>query len=174
MAEPAAFSVQVKLETMDMYRFSLTTVFRRFRWFMVLMLVVAMGLIVSLTSQYSHWEWNWQNILGPLFVFVFMPYAFFVAPYFSSRKYLRKNPNLSGPFTYTFSEGGIDVSGPNSQGHLNWQGVMEVRETSAQFLLYPQTAMAHVIPKRFLAAPDQQSALRALVRSHVRKCKLRS
>lgn len=166
-------SVEVKLETMDMYRFSLTTLFRRFRWFMVLMLAVALGLIVSFVSQEWHWEWGWQNILGPLFVFVFMPYAFFVAPYFSSRKYLRRNPNLSGPLTYTFSDAGIEVSGPNSQGRLNWQGVMEVRETPAQFLFYPQTAMAHVIPKRFLSNHDVQAALRALVRTHVKKAKLR-
>ena len=174
MTEPAAFSVEVKLETMDMYRLSLTTVLRRFRWFIVLMMLVAVGLIVSFASQDLRWEWSWQNIFGPLFVFVFMPYVFFVAPYFSSRKYLRKNPSLSGPFSYTFSESGIDVSRPNSQGHLNWQGIIEARETSAQFLLYPQTAIAHVIPKRFLSSAEQQAALRDLVRAHVKKARLRT
>jgi len=172
MADQTTLTFEVRLETRDMYRFSLTTMFRRFRWFMLLMVFVALGLIVSLVSQDWHWEWGWQSIFGPLFVFVFVPYAFFVAPYFSSRKYLRKNPSLAGPVMYTILEKGIDVSGPHSQAHLSWDAITEALETSQQFLLYPQTAVAHVIPKHLLAA-DQQATLRALIRSHVKKTKLR-
>ena len=154
-----------------MYRFSLMTLFRRFRWF-VGIAVLGVSLVVFANVRAGQWDWSWQNLLGPVFL-IFIPYAFLISPYFAARKYLRRNPNIAGPFTYTFSEGGIDVSGPNSQGHLNWQGVMEVRETSLQFLFYPQTAIAHIIPKRFLSNTDLQAALRALVRTHVKNVKLR-
>lgn len=171
MAEPAALSVEVKLETMDMYRFFLSTLFRRFRWF-VMIALLGVSLVVFLNVRTGQWDWSWQNLLGPI-ILIFMAYAFLISPYFAARKYLRKNPSVAGPFMYTFSEGGIDVSGPNSQGHLNWQGIMEVRETSALFLLYPQTILAHVIPKRLLPSPDQQASMRELIRTHVKKAKLR-
>jgi len=172
MAEPGAFSVEVKLETMDMYRFSLMTLFRRFRWFLPIA-VGALIIVVSLNVIAGQWDWSWQNLLGPAFL-VLIPYAFLVCPYFSSRKYVLKNPNLADPFTYIFSEQGIEVSGPHSQGRLTWEAIIEVRETPAQFLLYPQTAIANIIPKRFLANVDQQATLRALFRAHVKKVKLRA
>jgi hypothetical protein len=170
MAEPGTFSVEINLETMDMYRFSLTTLFRRFRWFLIA--VVALLIVVSLNIIAGQWDWSWQNLLGPAFL-VLIPYAFLVSPYFASRKYLRKNPNLTGPFTYIFSDQGIEISGPHSQGRLTWEAIIEVRETPTQFLLYPQTAIADIIPKRFLPNVDQQATLRALLRAHVKKVKLR-
>jgi YcxB-like protein len=141
------------------------------------MLVFAF-LAVYLASEVArgnfHWSWNWENLFGPLFFFIIFPYAFFVAPYFSSKKYLERNPNLVGPNTYTFSPDGIDVSGLQSKGHLDWGAVLEARETSTQFLIYPQTSIAHVIPKRFLANAEQQICLRALIRDHAKKSTLQS
>src|SRR5712692_2572218 len=171
MADQTALSVEVQLIPTDIYRFSLMTLFRRFRWFLAIA-VLAILPVIFLNVKAGQWDLDWQNLLGLFFLFVFMPYAFFVAPYFAARKYLRKNANVAGPLSYIFSDRGIDVSGPHSQGHLNWGAILRAQETRSQFLLYPQTAIAHVIPKRFLANADQQSSLRALVRAHVKNAKL--
>jgi len=172
MSNQTAISVQVELTPADIYRFSRMALFRRFRWFLMIV-VPAVILVICLNVLAGQWDWSWQNLLGPVFLFVFVPYGFLVSPYFAARKYLRKNPNVVGPMSYVFSESGIDVSGPHAQGHVNWEGIVQVQETAAQFLFYPQTAIAHVIPKRFLSDPEQQAGLRVLARTHVKKATLR-
>jgi len=161
-----------QLTARDIYNFSLDTIFRRFRWFLIVIGLVALFLIANIAENARNLEWTLPNVLTPLFILVFIPYAFFVAPYFSARKRIQTSPNLSGVITYEFSSGGVEISAPNSQAHLNWAALIEARETSDQFFLYPQTAMAHVIPKRFLNA-DDVPMLRALLRTHVAKTKLK-
>jgi len=172
MTDQTNLSVEVQLNAGDMYRYSMTTMFRRFRWIMVLFTVLTMYLAFQFSREGFHWSWGWGNVFAPLFFFIFFPYAFFIAPYFSSKKYLQRNPSLVGPNKYTFSSDGIDVSSPQSNGHLNWGAILEARETSSQFLLYPQTAAAHVIPKRALSVPGQLSTLRDLLRTHVKNVRL--
>jgi hypothetical protein len=173
MTAQVGVSASGQLTAGDIYCFSLTTLFRRFWWFLLIMVVVAVFFVTSLSSGTAHWEWTWGNVWGPLFPFVFVPYAFFLAPYLAARKQVKINPNLSGPITYVFSDEGIQIKGPNSVARLDWRAIVEVRETSEQFLLYPQQAIAQVIPKRFLPTPQYQSALRSLFRAHVAKLKLR-
>jgi hypothetical protein len=171
MADQATVSVEVQLTPTDIYRLSLITLFQRFRWFLAIA-VLGILLVIFANVKAGQWDWNWQNLLGPFFLLVFIPYGFFIAPYFAARKYLRKNPNVAGPLSYTFSDRGIEVLGPHSQGRLDWEAILRAQETRSLFLLYPQTAIAHVIPKRFLANTDQQTSLRALVRAHVKNAKL--
>jgi YcxB-like protein len=173
MTDQSNVSVEVQLNAGDMYRYSMTTLFRRFRFFLVLFTGLTVYLVFQFSREDFHWSWNWGNVFAPLFFFIFFPYAFFIAPYFSSKKYLQRNPSLVGPNKYTFSSDGIDVSGPQSSGHLSWGAILEARETSSQFLLYSQTAAAHVIPKRALTVPGQLSALRELVRSQVKNARLK-
>jgi len=172
MATPATICASGQLQAADLYRFSLTTLYRRFWWFLGIMAVVAVFFISSLFRGNIKWEWTWGNVWGPLFPFVLVPYAFFLAPYLAARKQVRTNPNLNGPMKYVFSDEGIEFTGPNVQAHFDWNAIVEVRETSAQFLFYPQQSVAYVIPKRFLAGPADRAALRALVRSHTTKSKL--
>lgn len=172
MSEPTNLSVKVQLGTSDMYRYSMTTIFRRFRWFMLLFAVLTVYLAFQFSRVDFHWSLSFGNVFAPVFFFLIFPYAFFIAPYFSSKKYLQRNPSIVGPNTYAFSSEGIDVSAAQSNGHLNWAAILEARETSAQFLLYPQTAIAHVIPKRFMSN-EEQGALRTLLKQNVRKTKIR-
>jgi|GEM_PF-6509206 len=173
MPDQTKLSVEIQLNANDMYRYSMTTLFRRYRWITLFFTGLAVYLAFGFSREDFHWSWSVGNVFAPLFFFVFFPYAFFVAPYFSSKKYLQRNPNVAGPKKYTFSSDGIDFSGRQSNGHLDWGGIVEVRETPAQFLLYSQTTAAHVIPKRFLANGDQDTTLRSLIRTNVKKAKLR-
>jgi hypothetical protein len=173
MTDQANLSVKVELNAGDMYRYSLTTILRRFRFFLLLFAFLTVYLVFQFSRQDFHWSFSFGNVFAPLFFFVVFPYAFFVAPYFSSKKYLENNPSLAGPNSYVFSSDGIDISGVQSNSHLNWAAIQEARETSAQFLLYPQTAVAHVIPKRFLNGSAGEAAMRTLIRANVTKFKLR-
>ncbi len=173
MIDQTNLSVEIQLNADDMYRYAMTTLFRRFRWFMLLFAVLTVYLAFQFSGEDFHWSWTFGNVFAPLFFFIFCPYAFFIAPYFSSKKYLQRNPSLVGPNKYTFSSDGIDISGAQSQSHLNWRAILEARETSSQFLLYPQTAIAHVIPKRALSVPGQLSAFRDLVRGQVKNARLK-
>lgn len=162
-----------QLTAHDLYRYSLTVLFRRFWWFAGIMIFVGAWLIVSFFTGSFRWQWSFPEMIGPLFPLVIFPYAFFIAPYFAARKRVETDPNLRGPVGYNFANDGIEFTGPNVQAHLKWTAIIEARETSAQFLLYPQASIAHVIPRRFLATNGDELALRALIRAHVAKAKLR-
>ncbi len=170
--QQSAIKASGQLTVGDLYRFSLHTLFRRFRWFLGIVAAGALFFVTSLLGRTFHWEWTWSNIVGPLILFVLVPYAFLIAPYFAARKQLA-NPNVGGPKTYVFSEAGIELSGPTVQAHLEWSSVVEVRETSRQMLLYPQQSMAFVLPKRFFESEADMAALRALISAKVKHAKLR-
>jgi hypothetical protein len=119
------------------------------------------------------WVWSPSLLLGLAFPFALTPYAFFISPYFGSKKLLRTNRNLQGTLRYVFSDQGIEVSGPHSHADLEWTALSEVRESSSQFVLYPHQSIAHVIPKSFLASPHDVSVLRNLLKQHVTKTRLK-
>jgi energy-coupling factor transporter transmembrane protein EcfT len=172
MPELPSVTATGQLTTQDLYRFSLMTLFSRLWWFFGIMIFVGAWFIVSLVTGSIRWQWSVPNVIGPLFPFVIFPYAFFIAPYFAARKLVETSPNLKGSVHYTFADDGIEFSGPNVQAHLDWKAIVKARETSAQFLFYPQASTAHVIPKRFLPTPADALALRALIRAHVAESKL--
>jgi len=169
---PTSITASGQLTVGDLYRYSLSALWRRFWFFLVIMALCAAYVPYSVFVAQQSWEWAPNSLLALAFPFVLTPYAFFISPYRGAKKLLRTNPNLQGPLRYVFSDAGIDMTGPHSQGHLDWPGISEVRETSGQFLLYPHRAIAHVIPKRFIPSVDEQLALRALLKQHVRKTKL--
>ena len=157
----------------DIYRFSLYTLWKRFWFFLAVMVICAVYVPYSIFLAQEHWEWTFSSSLGLAFPFVLTPYAFFISPYRGAKKFIKTNPNVQGILSYVFSDAGIEITGPHSRSHLDWPAIASARETSVQFLLYPQQAIAHVIPKRFIGSPDGQQALRGLLKQNVAKTNLR-
>jgi len=157
----------------DIYRFSLYALWKRFWFFLAVMALCATYVPYSIFLAQQRWEWTFSSVLGLAFPFVLTPYAFFISPYRGAKKFMKTNPNAHGVQSYVFSDSGVEVTGPHSRGHLDWAAIASATETSAQFLLYPQQAIAHVIPKRFFTSPDGQQALRNLLITHVTKVRLR-
>lgn len=91
MAEHTTLCLEVQLNAADMYRFSITTMFRRFRWVVLLFSAITVYLVFQIARGSFQWGWSFGSLFAPLFFFIFFPYAFFIAPYFSSKKYLQKN-----------------------------------------------------------------------------------
>ena len=162
-----------QLSVGDIYRFSLYALWKRFWLFLVIMVICAVYVPYSIFLAQQHWEWTISSSLGLAFPFVLTPYAFFISPYRGAKKLIKANPNVQGVLTYVFSDAGIEITGPHSRSHLDWAAIASAAETSAQFLLYPQQAIAHVIPKRFVASTDGQQALRNLLKAYVAKARLR-
>jgi YcxB-like protein len=174
MSSTSQITASGQLGVGDLYRYSLATLWRRFWFFLIIMVLCAAYVPYSLFVAGQTWEWAPNVILGVAFPFVLTPYAFFISPYLGAKKLLKTNPNLQGTLQYIFSDQGIEASGPHSHGHLDWSAISEARESATQFLLHPHRAVAHVIPKRFLASVEDQLVLRELLKKHVPKARLKA
>lgn len=159
-----------QLSSADIYRCSVRAIARRFWWFLLLMGVAALSFVITFWT--THPPWTIQATLASLFLFVFLPYAFLLSPYLAARKLVRKNPELQGPSQYRFSDAGVEIHSPSTDGRMKWSGFVEIRETRQQFLFYPQKAVVHVLPKRSFASDSDIAAFRQLVRTCVPKAKL--
>lgn len=173
MTENSTITASGQLSVGDLYRYSLATLWRRFWFFLIIMAVCGAYVPYSMIVARHDWSWSPNLLLGLAFPFVVTPYAFFLSPYLGVKKLLKSNPNLQGTLQYVFSDEGIEASGPHSHGHLDWSAITEARESSSQFLLYPNRSIAHVVPKRFFASADEASVLRGVLKKHVPKVRLR-
>lgn len=173
MSECGTVEVNVRLAVGDLYRFGVVEILRKFWWFLAIMLFAMAGVSATVVSQ--PFVFDVPNVVRILFFFIFIPYAFFVAPYLSARKRLRTTPCRQGPSTYLISPAGIDARSATGQAHIEWNAFVEARETSKDFLVYPQKLFAHLLPKRFFAGEADMATLRVLLREHVKgKVKLRT
>jgi hypothetical protein len=91
-----------------------------------------------------------------------------------AKSLLEGTPSLKGPAHWLFSDGAIRVDAPTGTSHIEWQMYIRARETAAHFLLYSQTRIAHVIPKRCLATNEEVTRLREMVRHQVPSATLQS
>jgi hypothetical protein len=173
MTDTKTITASGQLSVGDIYRFSLYALWKRFWFFLVIMAVCAAYVPYSIFVAQQHWEWTVSSLLGLAFPFVLTPYAFFISPYRGAKKLIKTNPNVQGVLSYVFSDAGIEITGPHSHSHLDWAAIASATETSGQFLLYPQQAIAHVIPKRFVTSQDGQQALRNLLKTYIAKAHLR-
>jgi len=84
-----------------------------------------------------------------------------------AKSLLRNTPSLQGPTRWLFSDGAIRIDSPTGSSNLDWSTYVRVQETAVQFLLYPQTQVAHVIPKRCFESKEQVTRFRQVVRRQV-------
>jgi YcxB-like protein len=82
----------------------------------------------------------------------------------AAKSLLQGTPSLQGPTHWLFSDSAIRVDSPTGSSQIEWKTYMRVRETTVQFLLYPQTQIAHVIPKRCFSTNEQVSRFREMIR----------
>ena len=177
MDAQTTISARFQLSLADVYWVSWRGRFRRYRWYFVFFLLAILATVCAIFNLtlplFVRMTWSWQMLVAPIAIFILGPYVFFVAPYFSARELFKAQPELSLPTTYTFSDHGFDSVDQRSQTHTDWAQVLEARETVYHFLLYGTTGV-HILAKSFLNGRGEQAALRILIRTHVRKAKLRN
>lgn len=72
------------------------------------------------------------------------------------------NPAINQPMTYTFTEEGIETSGPNIASKLHWEQLDTVAEIRQAIFIYYTNTIANPIPKHNFTE-EQLEQLRALV-----------
>ncbi len=102
------------------------------------------------------WEYIWLPILVAavllLFYYVFLPR--------SAHNLFERQKELSAPFEYEITPGGLVASDRFGQGTRPWDTFRKWKENKDLFLLYALDAEFIIIPKR-LCTPEQVDALRS-------------
>lgn len=163
-AHPTAIEVDVLLELRDYLRANYWFLFRRFRFFILMLSVVGIAYpILYLTgslgqpAESSH-QSNW-GFLIPVGVLVIV----IASVYFGSKKSLASNRSLQENIHYTFSESGINANAESSSGRQGWENFREAIETKNNFMLFLADRLIYVIPKRCFRNADQTKEFRALL-----------
>ncbi len=114
-----------------------------------------------------------HTILPVLLLLFLFPFVVIVGSCLHMLSGFKTNRSLNSGLHYAFSQDGIQTTGPTSQGLLRWDGLHRIEETRHAFLLFHDKKNAQVVPKRFFGESDLV-ALRALMKDHVAKVRLRS
>jgi hypothetical protein len=75
-------------------------------------------------------------------------------PSIIARAFVRKNSHTLGPTDCTFSIEGFSYAGLNGHGDFRWSAYRQARETRTNFLIYPQSNFATILPKHCMSDED--------------------
>jgi hypothetical protein len=177
MPDQSSIEVLVQLEQNDLTRASMDIALGRFTPYKWVTLGISAALLSAMFAvvffpQIMRSPVGWLEILlVGLVGLISWPAVLVVAIRLNSKKaaksLLQSTPSLQGPTHWLFSDDGIRVDSPTASSHIEWRTYVRVRETETQFLLYPQTQFAHVIPKRFFSTKEHVNSFRQMIRRSV-------
>jgi hypothetical protein len=171
MIEQTTINVRVHLTMKDLVPAVMVLSLRRYRWgIAALAVLVAVGIVQFWMNGHTVAE----NLDLLATMILFPPVFAIVASYVTARSYLKNTPIAQGEHRYSFSEGGIDFTGPHSQGTIRWTGLTRGWETRSAFLLYTDKSRALAIPKRFFATEYNIQAFRSLLRKQLPNSQLKN
>jgi hypothetical protein len=166
MTPNSRVEVEVRITPEDMYRGTITVLFRKSPWHLaqVLFPIVLVLMLNPLAGPIS------LVVVGFVLI-LFMA----VLIYFSASSGVRTNKAYQQGVRYSFADSGMDVSGATFFFHHDWCNFHAALENSHAILLCPSSSQMNVLPKRCFTSPSQLDSLRALIRSRVtNKVHLRS
>ena len=105
-------------------------------------------------------------LLGMAGIALFVWYLRFGAPLLAARNFVQENPGALGPVTQTIGPAGVFTEDTRGQARLAWNAFQRVRETHAVFLLYAQSNLATIVPKRCFNGPGDIQTYREIIRRH--------
>lgn len=111
-------------------------------------------MVVTLNVLAGQWEWL-ADLARALLIHTQRLRCFCCSVLFS-KEVLGEKCVSGKKIIYVLSDDGIDVSPAHSHTRMTWDAILEARETPIHFLLYSQTALANIIPKRCLSGADQE------------------
>ncbi len=152
---------QTDLRISDVYWLYFAGAIRRMlygRWILAIVLVVAVALGVDRLGFL-------RPLLEPPLAYLLLGLLLYVT---LVRPYVRSF-SLVGTASYPLSATGIDIRLSQSQSHHDWSAVRLPKQTSGLIFLYFERDSALVFPKRCFATPQQLSAARAIIATHVKR-----
>jgi len=81
-----------------------------------------------------------------------------------SRMRFRQNPNANKKIVWRFDEQKIEDSTDGASSVRVWKNLIEIKEVSDGFLIFPQERIAHWVPKKAFSSETDISSLRDLIR----------
>ena len=163
-----AIEIDVLLELQDYLRANCWFLFRKFKFFLVILLMVGVvypilyftGSIGEPTKNPGESNWVFLIPWGILLLVL-------VSVYFNSKKALASHKALQETIHYTFSEEGIQSDAPSSSGYNKWETLREAFETKHNFLLFLADRLMYVIPKRCFQNDGQVREFKNLLSNHL-------
>jgi len=98
-------------------------------------------------------------LLGPAFVFLFLPLCHALNVW----EVRRRNASVRGVLTFIVSGEGFESHGGSFDVRLRWDAFHRVVETRRFFLFYVSSALAHFIPKAYIASPEELQTIRNII-----------
>ena len=102
-------------------------------------------------------------LLGPAFVFLFLPLCHALNVW----QMRWRNASVRGVLTFTVTSEGFESHGGSFDVRLRWDAIHRIVETRHFSLFYIASAMAHFIPKAYVASSEQMQILRNIIREAV-------
>jgi len=157
--------LDVLLEFRDFLRATYWFFFRRFKFVLILFVIVLVVYPLLLFSGQisTSANDNYWGLLIPAGILFFL----LINPYFSARRQMTSNKCLNQRLHYVFDETGIDATAPLSSGHTSWANIHKAYETSSNFLLFISKNMMYTIPKRCFVDGSQIDGFRQLLKSQL-------
>ena len=82
-----------------------------------------------------------------------------------SRKRFKQNPNANKKVVWRFDEQEVEDSTDGASSVRVWKNLIEVKEVTDGFLLFPQAGIAHWVPKKAFSSEADVVRLRGLIRN---------
>jgi YcxB-like protein len=79
----------------------------------------------------------------------------------------KTTPPLKGIIQYQFDDSGIRIETEMSKSEAKWSALTKWKESKRSFVLYAQSSIGHVIPKRFFSSNGDIDGVRELLRANV-------
>jgi hypothetical protein len=175
MTREKAVEIDVLLELPDYLRANYWFLFRKIRFFLVILFAAGIlypilyfsGIMGEPSKNSSESNWGFLIPWGILLVLI-------ASVYFSSKRSLASHKALHETIHYTFSENGIQSDAPSSSGHHKWETLQEAFETRHNFLLFLADRLMYVIPKRCFGDQEQMNVFKELLLERLKsKAKLK-
>ncbi len=175
-------TVTVTLTFADYLRLNFWASFGRLRLALLLLTVLALlALVVYIANPWLPHEGKSEpanlylhslSVLilpGIIFVLIFVLPA---SAYFQARLRWRRACELRDPHTYSFSESGIQIKGPRSEGTMAWSLIASARRRGSLIWLATAQPLYYMIPVRAFADESQLQRFCHLVERKVSKSRL--
>jgi hypothetical protein len=172
MTDQSTIEVVVQLEHQDVTRANRDIALARFTSYKWVVFGISSAILSAMFAFLIFRQITGLEILLVGFIgLVGWPSILFATIQLNSRKaaksLLEGTPSLQGPTHWLFSDSGIRVDSPTGSSHLEWTTYVRVRETTMQFLLYPQAQIAQVVPKHCFSTEEQVTSFREMIRRRV-------
>jgi hypothetical protein len=105
---------------------------------------------------------NWLYLAGIVVVFAWVAFSMRR----TWRKQYTKTQFLQSPATYTFSDSGVQIDSPTTQGVASWETIDTLLLMNELALLTTRNLTVHFLDFRYLEAPATKADFVALVQQH--------